>query len=157
MRARRSEYAEAQMWAMRLTGGSGTEDGGTGPAAGSGLHPSGRAFGPVVEGLVEELNREPPDLVIASGDFTMRARRSEYGRLRDRGRRDGTGGGLGPASVRAGLRAAPPQVGLGRTDPAVVEGLVEELNREPPDLVIASGDFTMRARRSDTGSVSGAM
>jgi 3',5'-cyclic AMP phosphodiesterase CpdA len=38
---------------------------------------------------------------------------------------------------------------FGRTDPAVVEGLVEELNREPPDLVIASGDFTMRARRSE--------
>lgn len=38
---------------------------------------------------------------------------------------------------------------FGRTDPAVVEGLVDELNREPPDLVIASGDFTMRARRRE--------
>lgn len=36
---------------------------------------------------------------------------------------------------------------FGRTNPAVVEGLVTELNRDRPDLVIASGDFTMRARK----------
>lgn len=35
---------------------------------------------------------------------------------------------------------------FGRTDPAVVEGLVAELNRDHPDLIIISGDFTMRAR-----------
>ncbi|GJD50999.1 3',5'-cyclic adenosine monophosphate phosphodiesterase CpdA [Methylobacterium crusticola] len=35
---------------------------------------------------------------------------------------------------------------FGRTDPAVVDGLVAELNRDRPDLVVASGDFTMRAR-----------
>lgn len=35
---------------------------------------------------------------------------------------------------------------FGRTDPAVVEGLVAELNRDRPDLIIISGDFTMRAR-----------
>ncbi|MFE1600284.1 metallophosphoesterase family protein [Methylobacterium sp. ID0610] len=34
---------------------------------------------------------------------------------------------------------------FGRTDPAAVEGLAAELNRDRPDLVIASGDFTMRA------------
>lgn len=38
---------------------------------------------------------------------------------------------------------------FGRTDPAVVEGLVDEINRDPPDLIIASGDFTMRARRRE--------
>ncbi len=38
---------------------------------------------------------------------------------------------------------------FGRTDPAVVEGLADEINREPPDLIIASGDFTMRARRRE--------
>ena len=38
---------------------------------------------------------------------------------------------------------------FGRTDPAVVEGLVAELNADPPDLIVASGDFTMRARRSE--------
>ncbi|KQO69448.1 metallophosphoesterase [Methylobacterium sp. Leaf102] len=36
---------------------------------------------------------------------------------------------------------------FGRTNPAVVEGLITELNRDRPDLVIASGDFTMRARK----------
>ncbi|WP_336487755.1 metallophosphoesterase family protein [Methylobacterium nigriterrae] len=36
---------------------------------------------------------------------------------------------------------------FGRTDPAVVEGLVRELNEDRPDLIIASGDFTMAARR----------
>jgi 3',5'-cyclic AMP phosphodiesterase CpdA len=35
---------------------------------------------------------------------------------------------------------------FGRTDPAVVEGLVAELVRDRPDLIIISGDFTMRAR-----------
>lgn len=38
---------------------------------------------------------------------------------------------------------------FGRTDPAVVEALVAELNRDPPDLIVASGDFTMRARRKE--------
>ena len=38
---------------------------------------------------------------------------------------------------------------FGRTDPRVVEGLVAELNDDPPHLVIASGDFTMRARISE--------
>ncbi|GJE00300.1 metallophosphoesterase family protein [Methylobacterium isbiliense] len=33
-----------------------------------------------------------------------------------------------------------------RVDPAVVEGLLAELDHDRPDLVIASGDFTMRAR-----------
>ncbi|GEO98601.1 metallophosphoesterase family protein [Methylobacterium haplocladii] len=32
----------------------------------------------VVEGLVNELNADRPDLIIASGDFTMRSRRAEY-------------------------------------------------------------------------------
>ncbi|MFD0935078.1 metallophosphoesterase family protein, partial [Methylobacterium trifolii] len=36
---------------------------------------------------------------------------------------------------------------FGRTDPAVVEGLVRELNADRPDLIVVSGDFTMRARR----------
>ena len=36
---------------------------------------------------------------------------------------------------------------FGRTDPAVVEGLVRDLNADPPDLIIASGDFTMAGRR----------
>lgn len=35
---------------------------------------------------------------------------------------------------------------FGRTDPAVVEGLVRELNEHAPDLIVASGDFTMAAR-----------
>lgn len=38
---------------------------------------------------------------------------------------------------------------FGRTDPAVVDGIVEELEREKPDLIVASGDFTMAARRSE--------
>ncbi|MGY2047421.1 metallophosphoesterase family protein [Methylobacterium sp. JK268] len=38
---------------------------------------------------------------------------------------------------------------FGRTDPAAVEGLVAELNRDRPDLVIASGDFTMRAHHRE--------
>ncbi len=38
---------------------------------------------------------------------------------------------------------------FGRTDPAVVVGLTEELNRDRPDLIIASGDFTMGARRAE--------
>lgn len=38
---------------------------------------------------------------------------------------------------------------FGRTDEAVVEGLVAELNRDRPDLIIASGDFTMRSRRRE--------
>ena len=38
---------------------------------------------------------------------------------------------------------------FGRTDPAVVEGLVDALVREKPDLIIASGDFTMAARREE--------
>lgn len=38
---------------------------------------------------------------------------------------------------------------FGKTDPAVVEGLLAELNADRPDLVIASGDFTMKARRRE--------
>src|SRR5829696_4584938 len=38
---------------------------------------------------------------------------------------------------------------FGRTDPAVVEGLLSELNGARPDLVVISGDFTMRARHSE--------
>lgn len=38
---------------------------------------------------------------------------------------------------------------FGRTDPLVVEGLADELNADRPDLVIASGDFTMKARRRE--------
>ena len=38
---------------------------------------------------------------------------------------------------------------FGQTDAAVVAGLLDDLNRSPPDLVIASGDFTMGARRSE--------
>jgi 3',5'-cyclic AMP phosphodiesterase CpdA len=38
---------------------------------------------------------------------------------------------------------------FGRTDPAVVEGLLSELNGTRPDLVIITGDFTMRARHSE--------
>ncbi|MBX9931435.1 MAG: metallophosphoesterase [Methylobacterium sp.] len=38
---------------------------------------------------------------------------------------------------------------FGRTDPAAVEGLVAELNGEPPDLIVASGDFTMAGRRRE--------
>ncbi|MFO1026978.1 MAG: metallophosphoesterase [Acetobacteraceae bacterium] len=35
---------------------------------------------------------------------------------------------------------------FGRTDAAIVEALVTELNDNPPDLVAVSGDLTMRAR-----------
>jgi 3',5'-cyclic AMP phosphodiesterase CpdA len=38
---------------------------------------------------------------------------------------------------------------FGRTDPTVVEGLLSELNGNRPDLVVISGDFTMRARHSE--------
>ena len=38
---------------------------------------------------------------------------------------------------------------FGRTDPDVVDGLAAELGREKPDLIIASGDFTMAARRTE--------
>ncbi|HVL70712.1 MAG TPA: metallophosphoesterase [Beijerinckiaceae bacterium] len=38
---------------------------------------------------------------------------------------------------------------FGRVDEAAVEGLIDELNAERPDLVVASGDFTMRARNSE--------
>jgi 3',5'-cyclic AMP phosphodiesterase CpdA len=36
---------------------------------------------------------------------------------------------------------------FGRVDPPVAEGLVVDLQRDKPSLVIASGDFTQRARR----------
>jgi len=36
---------------------------------------------------------------------------------------------------------------FGATDPAVVAGLIRELNDNPPDLVAISGDLTMGARR----------
>ena len=38
---------------------------------------------------------------------------------------------------------------LGRTDPVVVEALVDELNGDAPDLIVASGDFTMATRPSE--------
>jgi len=38
---------------------------------------------------------------------------------------------------------------FGRTDPHVVEGLVRELADERPDLIVISGDFTMKARRRE--------
>lgn len=38
---------------------------------------------------------------------------------------------------------------FGCTSPEVVEGLIAELNADRPDLIIASGDFTMRARRTE--------
>ena len=38
---------------------------------------------------------------------------------------------------------------FGRTDQAVVDGLVEALRAERPDLVIVSGDFTQSARRAE--------
>lgn len=38
-------------------------------------------------------------------------------------------------------------VHFGATDPAVVEGLVADLQATPPDLVVISGDLTMGARR----------
>lgn len=37
-------------------------------------------------------------------------------------------------------------VHFGRTDPAVVEGLVEDLAARSPSVLVASGDFTQRAR-----------
>ena len=40
-------------------------------------------------------------------------------------------------------------VHFGATDPAVVEGLVADLDAAPPDLVVISGDLTMGARRSE--------
>jgi 3',5'-cyclic AMP phosphodiesterase CpdA len=38
---------------------------------------------------------------------------------------------------------------FGADDPVVVEALVEELNRDPPDLVAISGDLTQGARRRE--------
>ncbi|GJE54959.1 MULTISPECIES: metallophosphoesterase family protein [Methylobacterium] len=38
---------------------------------------------------------------------------------------------------------------FGCTNPEVVDGLVAELNADRPDLIIASGDFTMRSRRAE--------
>jgi len=38
-------------------------------------------------------------------------------------------------------------VHFGRTDPAVVEGLVKDLSERKPTLLVVSGDFTQRARR----------
>ena len=37
---------------------------------------------------------------------------------------------------------------FGREDPGVVSALGKHLNEDPPDLVVASGDFTQRARES---------
>src|SRR4051812_49132077 len=36
---------------------------------------------------------------------------------------------------------------FGKTDPAVVEGLVADLAEHKPNLLVVSGDFTQRARR----------
>jgi len=38
---------------------------------------------------------------------------------------------------------------FGRTDPAVVPALLRRLNDDPADLVVVSGDLTMRARRRE--------
>ena len=38
---------------------------------------------------------------------------------------------------------------FGRTDPVVVEALIDELNGDAPDLIVASGDFTMAARPAE--------
>jgi 3',5'-cyclic AMP phosphodiesterase CpdA len=38
---------------------------------------------------------------------------------------------------------------FGRTDPAAVESLAKDISANPPDLVVISGDLTMRARRSE--------
>jgi 3',5'-cyclic AMP phosphodiesterase CpdA len=38
---------------------------------------------------------------------------------------------------------------FGCTNPDVVEGLIAELNHDRPDLIVASGDFTMRSRRAE--------
>ena len=38
-------------------------------------------------------------------------------------------------------------VHFGATDPAVVTGLIQDLQADPPDLVVISGDLTMGARR----------
>jgi 3',5'-cyclic AMP phosphodiesterase CpdA len=38
---------------------------------------------------------------------------------------------------------------FGRTDPQAVESLVEDISADPPDLVVVSGDLTLRARRSE--------
>lgn len=38
---------------------------------------------------------------------------------------------------------------FGRTDPRVVEALVADINRAPPDLVVVSGDLTLSARRRE--------
>src|SRR5688572_25609363 len=38
----------------------------------------GKVDAPVAEGLVADLNANPPSLVVCSGDFTQRARRSQY-------------------------------------------------------------------------------
>src|SRR4051812_41563007 len=37
---------------------------------------------------------------------------------------------------------------FGATDPTVVDGIVADVNAEPPSLVVMSGDFTQRARGS---------
>jgi 3',5'-cyclic AMP phosphodiesterase CpdA len=37
-------------------------------------------------------------------------------------------------------------VHFGRTDPAVVEGLVQDLSSRHPSVLVVSGDFTQRAR-----------
>src|SRR6185503_12471780 len=37
-------------------------------------------------------------------------------------------------------------VHFGRTDPAVVEGLIKDLSEREPSLLVVSGDFTQRAR-----------
>src|SRR3954464_2209244 len=38
---------------------------------------------------------------------------------------------------------------FGAEDPAVVAGLTAELNADPPDLVVVSGDLTQGARRRE--------
>lgn len=43
----------------------------------------GRDDPPVAEGLVRDLTEEPPDIVVNSGDFTQRARATQYEAARD--------------------------------------------------------------------------
>ena len=44
---------------------------------------------------------------------------------------------------------------FGRTDPPVVEGLIEDLGGRTPDVLVVSGDFTQRARRKQYAQAAG--
>ena len=58
---------------------------------------------------------------------------------------DGAAGGPRPMRRLAHLS----DLHFGATDPAVVEALAADLAADPPDLVLISGDLTMRARRRE--------